>query len=56
MVIRGAFESAQAADWVAERLGIPSVVVPFTVGGTERAGTLFALFDDTLDRLLAALH
>jgi zinc/manganese transport system substrate-binding protein len=54
MVIRGAFESAQAADWVAERLGIPSVVLPFTVGGTERSGDLFALFDDTLERLLAA--
>ena len=54
MVIRGAFENGQATDWVAERLGIPKVVLPFTVGGTERSGDLFGLFDDTLDRLLAA--
>jgi zinc/manganese transport system substrate-binding protein len=28
------------------------VVVPFTVGGTEKAKDLFGLFDDTLQRLL----
>jgi zinc/manganese transport system substrate-binding protein len=28
-------------------------VLPYTVGGTEQAGDLFGLFDDTLKRLLA---
>jgi zinc/manganese transport system substrate-binding protein len=27
-------------------------MVPFTVGGTEKAKDLFGLFDDTLERLL----
>ena len=31
------------------------VLLPFTVGGNERAKSLPALYDDTIDRLLAAL-
>jgi zinc/manganese transport system substrate-binding protein len=30
------------------------VRLPFTVGGDDGAKDLFALFDDTLDKLLAA--
>ena len=52
-VVRAAYNEPRAADWLADRAGIPSVVVPFTVGGTERAKDLFGLFDDTLARLLA---
>ena len=33
---------------------IPAVKLPFTVGGTDAAGDLFGLFDDTVARLLAA--
>jgi zinc/manganese transport system substrate-binding protein len=29
------------------------VVLPYTVGGSERARDLFGLYDDTLARLLA---
>ncbi|MGH8568464.1 MAG: zinc ABC transporter substrate-binding protein, partial [Gammaproteobacteria bacterium] len=31
-----------------------AVMLPGTVGGTEQAGDLFSLFDDTIHRLLAA--
>jgi zinc/manganese transport system substrate-binding protein len=31
------------------------VELPFTVGGSEQAGDLFGLFDDTLARLLKTL-
>jgi len=31
------------------------VVLPFTVGGSERAKDLFGLYDDTVQRLLAVL-
>jgi zinc/manganese transport system substrate-binding protein len=51
-VVRAAYNEPRAADWLAERAGIPSVVVPFTVGGTDKAKDLFSLFDDTLARLL----
>jgi zinc/manganese transport system substrate-binding protein len=30
------------------------VVLPFTVGGSERATDLFGLFDDSLEQLLKA--
>jgi len=54
-VVRSAYNDPRAAEWLAERAGIPSVLVPFTVGGTEAAKDLFGLFEDTLARLLAAV-
>lgn len=51
-VVRAAYNEPRAADWLAERARIPSVMLPFTVGGSERATDLFGLFDDTLARLL----
>jgi zinc/manganese transport system substrate-binding protein len=54
-VVRSAYNDPRAAQWLAERARIPSELVPFTVGGTERAKDLFGLFDDTLARLLEAV-
>ncbi len=54
-VVRSAYNDPRAAQWLAERAGIPSELVPFTVGGTERAKDLFGLFDDTIERLLGAV-
>jgi zinc/manganese transport system substrate-binding protein len=33
---------------------VPAVVLPFSVGGSDGAKDLFGLFDDTLNKLLAA--
>ena len=54
MVLRAAYHSPRPADWLASRTGIPALALPYTVGGSERAGDLFGLFDDTLDQLLKA--
>jgi len=54
MVLRPAWQHDAPSRWIAERAKIPAVTLPFTVGGTPEAGDLFALFDDTLRRLLAA--
>jgi zinc/manganese transport system substrate-binding protein len=54
-VVRSAYNDPRAAEWLAERAGIPSVLVPFTVGGTDAAKDLFGLYEDTLVRLLAAV-
>jgi zinc/manganese transport system substrate-binding protein len=51
-IIRAPFQSAKASDWLETRTGIPAVMLPLTVGGSEGAGDLFGLFDDILDRLL----
>ena len=52
MVIRAAYQSDRASQWIAERAKINAVVLPFTVGGDDAAKDLFALFDDTVQRLL----
>jgi zinc/manganese transport system substrate-binding protein len=52
MVVRAAYQDPRASQWLAEHAHIPAVVVPFTVGGDEKAKDLFGLFDDTLQRLL----
>lgn len=56
MVIRSAYHSDAPSRWIAERANIPAVVLPFTVGGTAEAKDLFALFDDTIARMLKALR
>ncbi|OGA17397.1 MAG: zinc ABC transporter substrate-binding protein [Betaproteobacteria bacterium RIFCSPLOWO2_02_FULL_66_14] len=53
-VMRAAYNDPRPGDWLAGRARIPSVVLPYTVGGTEVAQDLFGLFDDTLARLLEA--
>ncbi len=55
MVLRAAYQNERPSEWIAERAHIPGVMLPFTVGGTPQATDLFALFDDTIARLLAGL-
>jgi zinc/manganese transport system substrate-binding protein len=54
-VVYSAYNSPKAAEFLAERTGIPPVMLPYTVGGSDKAKDLFGLFDDTLSRLLAAV-
>jgi len=55
-VVRAAYNDARPSEWLAQRAGIPAVMLPYTVGGTERAQDLFGLYDDTLARLLALVQ
>jgi zinc/manganese transport system substrate-binding protein len=55
-VLRAAFEDPRPSEWLASRVGAPAVVLPFTVGGSDKAKDLFGLYDDTLARLLAAVQ
>jgi len=55
-IVRSVYNDGRGSEWLAERAKIPVVVLPFTVGGSERAKDLFGLFDDTVQRLLAALR
>jgi len=55
MVIRSPFQDSRASEWLAHRVKIRQVVLPFTVGGTPEAKDLFSFYDDTVHRLLAAL-
>jgi zinc/manganese transport system substrate-binding protein len=55
MVVRSAYNEDRPSLWIADHAKIPVVVLPFTVGGDDQAKDLFGLFDDTINRLLAAL-
>ena len=52
-IIYSAHSNPRAALWLSERSDIPTVELPFTVGGSAAAHDLFSLFDETL-RLLNA--
>jgi len=54
MVLRAAYQDGKPSEWLAQQSGIRAVVLPYTVGGSERATNLFGLFDDTITRLLEA--
>ena len=54
MILRNAYNDPKAADWLAERIHVPVVMLPYSVGGTPAAGDLYTLFDDTVTRLLGA--
>jgi zinc/manganese transport system substrate-binding protein len=51
-VLRSAYNDPRAAQWLSERAGIPVVVLPYTVGGSDKAGDLFALYEATVASLL----
>lgn len=53
VIMLNAYNDPKAAKWLSERVQAPTVVLPFSVGGTPEAMDLFGLFDDTINRLLA---
>jgi zinc/manganese transport system substrate-binding protein len=55
-IIRAPFQSGKASLWLEDRTGIPALMLPLTVGGSEGAQNLFGLFDDILDRLLERIE
>jgi zinc/manganese transport system substrate-binding protein len=55
MVIRAAYEDERPALFISDKAHIPAVTLPYTIGGTDAAKTLFSLYDDTINRMLAAL-
>jgi zinc/manganese transport system substrate-binding protein len=54
MILRNAYNDSKAVDWLAERIHVPVVLLPYSVGGTSAASDLFKLFDDTINRLTGA--
>lgn len=53
-ILRTPFDNPNAGNWFAAQSKVPALTLPFTVGGNERAGNLFALFDDTIAQLQKA--
>jgi zinc/manganese transport system substrate-binding protein len=55
LILLNAYNDPKAANWLSERVHAPAVVLPFSVGGSPEARDLFGLFDDTINKLVAAL-
>ncbi|MBI5006964.1 MAG: zinc ABC transporter substrate-binding protein [Nitrosomonadales bacterium] len=56
MVLRAAYQDERPSEWIAQRAPVAAVELPYTVGGSDGAGDLFGLFDDTVARLLKGLQ
>ena len=56
MIVYSSYDDPKAAQFLSQRTGIPSVMLPFTVGGSDKAKDLFGYFDDIVARLLAPLQ
>jgi zinc/manganese transport system substrate-binding protein len=53
-IVLAAYNDPRGGDWLSEHAKIPVLILPFTVGGSDKAKDLFGLFDDSIARLLAA--
>lgn len=53
-IVYASYQDPKASDWLAARTGLPTVALPFSVGGDAQSKDLFGLFDSTIDKLLAA--
>lgn len=56
MILHTRYQSDRAARRLSQMSDTPVLALPYTVGGSDNAGDLFGLFDDTLDKLLAAVR
>ncbi len=51
-IIRTPYAPGDGSEWLARKTGIPALVLPYTVGGSDQATDLFALFEHTIQRLI----
>jgi zinc/manganese transport system substrate-binding protein len=47
-IIRAPFENEKPALWLSERLGVPVIELPYTVGGNDESTDLFTLYERTI--------
>ena len=52
LIIYSSYNDPKASQFLSQRTGIPAVMIPFTVGGSDKAKDLFGYFDDVIARLL----
>ena len=48
------FESAKPAEWLAKESRVNSIVLPYTIGGSEQVNNLFDLYQVSIDIMLSA--
>jgi len=50
------YQSPKPAKWLQQRTGIPIIMLPYTIGGSNNADNLFQLFDTTLEQLQTGVN
>lgn len=55
LIVRSSYQSPAPSEWLAQRIQVPAVMLPATIGGSEAAKDLFSLYDDSIQRMLAAV-
>jgi len=56
LIVYSSYNDPKASQFLSERTGVPAVMIPFTVGGSDKAKDLFTYFDDVIARLTAPLQ
>ena len=56
LIVRASYQSPAASEWLAQRINVPAILLPATVGGSDGAKDLFSLYDDSIQRMLAAVR
>lgn len=52
-IVIASYQDERGAQWLAERTGLPVIVLPMSVGGNDQSTDLFSLYDSVLSLLLA---
>ncbi|MCF1440041.1 MAG: zinc ABC transporter substrate-binding protein, partial [Shewanella sp.] len=50
------YQDRRGADWLAERIGLPVVVLPMSVGGDEQSRDLFGLYASVIQQLTGVIQ
>ncbi len=48
VIIRAPFENEKPAEWLSDRLDVPAIQMPFTVGGNDDSTDLISLYDASI--------
>lgn len=56
VIIRTPYEPDDASEWLSEKMGIPAIVLPYTIDGGDKSSNLFELFDRSISLLKGATH
>jgi zinc/manganese transport system substrate-binding protein len=56
VIVYSPYHNQRPVEFLSERADIPTVMLPFTIGGSRKARDLFGLFDDSIERLLATVR
>lgn len=55
-IIRAPYEPEEASEWLSEKTGIPTIVLPYTIDGDAESSNLFSLFERSIKLLKGAMH